>query len=53
MKRWLEEFTYRIEPSLYIFLATGAGTLLVAILIASYHSIRAAMTNPVEVLKDE
>jgi putative ABC transport system permease protein len=53
MKRWLEEFTYRVEPSLYIFLATGAGTLLVAILITSYHSVRAAMTNPVEVLRDE
>jgi putative ABC transport system permease protein len=53
MQRWLEDFAYRISPSLWIFLITGLGTLLVAILITSYHSVKAALTNPVEVLKDE
>jgi putative ABC transport system permease protein len=53
MQQWLKDFSYRISPSVWIFLATGLSTLVVAILITSYHSIRAAMTNPVEVLKDE
>jgi putative ABC transport system permease protein len=51
--QWLEEFEYRITPSLAVFLSVGIGTLLVAVLITSYHSIKAAMRNPVEVLRDE
>ncbi|HTH56477.1 MAG TPA: ABC transporter permease [Cyclobacteriaceae bacterium] len=53
VQQWLEEFQYRITPSPLIFLAVGGGTLLLAGLITSYHSIRAAMRNPVEVLRDE
>jgi putative ABC transport system permease protein len=53
MQQWLKDFAYRITPSLWIFLATGLCVLMVAILITSYHSLKAAMTNPVEVLKDE
>jgi putative ABC transport system permease protein len=53
MQQWLQDFTYRIVPSLWVFALAGSGTLLVAILITSYHSMKAAMTNPVDVLKDE
>lgn len=53
MHQWLQDFAYRITPSYWIFLLTGAGTLLIAVLITSYHSIKAALTNPVDVLKDE
>ena len=53
MQQWLSDFAYRITPSLWIFAVTGLGTLLVAMLITSYHSVKAALTNPVEVLKDE
>jgi putative ABC transport system permease protein len=53
MQQWLSDFTYRITPSLWIFAATGLSTLLIAMLITSYHSVKAALTNPVEVLKDE
>ena len=53
MQQWLNDFSYKIEPSIWIFVFTGAGTLITAILITSYHSIKAALTNPVEVLKDE
>jgi putative ABC transport system permease protein len=53
MQQWLKDFAYKITPSVWIFLLTGAGTLVVAILITGYHSVKAAMTNPVEVLKDE
>jgi putative ABC transport system permease protein len=53
MQKWLLDFAYRITPSLWIFVATGLSTLLVAMLITSYHSVKAALTNPVEVLKDE
>lgn len=53
MNQWLEDFAYRVSPSLLTFLLTGLGTLVVATLITGYHTWQAAMTNPVEVLKDE
>jgi putative ABC transport system permease protein len=53
MKIWLEDFAYAITPSPWIFACTGFGTLLLAVLITGYHSVKAAMTNPVDVLKDE
>jgi len=53
MAQWLEEFAYKVSPSLWIFFLTGVGTLMVAMVITSYHSVKAALTNPVDVLKDE
>lgn len=53
MQQWLQDFSYRISPSLWIFAGVGIGTLLVATAITSYHSVKAALTNPVDVLKDE
>lgn len=53
MQQWLQDFSYRITPSFWVYAEVGIGTLLVAVLITSYHSVKAAMTNPVKVLKDE
>ncbi len=53
MQRWLEGFAYRTTPSAWIFLVTGLSTLVIAMLITGYHSVKAALTNPVDVLKDE
>jgi putative ABC transport system permease protein len=53
MQHWLQDFAYRITPSLWIFAIVGIGTLFTAMMITSYHSMKAAMTNPVDVLKDE
>jgi putative ABC transport system permease protein len=53
MSFWLQDFAYRIEPSVWIFIVAGTGTLLLAVVITSYHSMKAALTNPVDVLKDE
>lgn len=53
MQKWLSDFAYRITPSLWIFALTGLCTLFIAIMITSYHSVKAALTNPVDVLKDE
>jgi putative ABC transport system permease protein len=53
MTKWLQGFTYHISPSPYIYIVAGMGTLLVALAITSYHSIKAATLNPVEVLRDE
>jgi putative ABC transport system permease protein len=53
MNLWLADFAYRITPSIWIFAFAGLSTLFVAILITGYHSVKAAMTNPVDVLRDE
>lgn len=53
MQFWLMDFAYAITPSWWIFILAGGSTLLLATLITSYHAVKAAMTNPVEVLRDE
>jgi putative ABC transport system permease protein len=53
MQQWLESFAYKVSPSIWVFITTGVCTFLVAIAITSYHSVKAAYTNPVDVLKDE
>ncbi len=53
MQFWLMDFAYAITPSLWIFILAGGSTLLLAVVITGYHSIKAALTNPVEVLRDE
>jgi putative ABC transport system permease protein len=53
MDKWLGTFAYRITPSPWLFAGVGVGTLVVAISITLYHSMKAALTNPVDVLKDE
>jgi putative ABC transport system permease protein len=53
MQQWLQDFAFRITPSPIVFLSVGVGTLGIAVLITGYHSIKAALRNPVEVLKDE
>lgn len=53
MRYWLMDFAYAIKPSAWIFILAGICTLLLSIAITSYHSLKAALTNPVDVLKDE
>jgi putative ABC transport system permease protein len=53
MHKWLQDFAYRITPSITIFVLTGLCTLMVAVLITCYHSLKAALQNPVDILKDE
>ncbi len=53
MTQWLQGFEYHITPSPFIYIGAGVGTLLTALAITSYHSVKAALLNPVEVLKDE
>jgi putative ABC transport system permease protein len=53
MRIWLTDFAYAITPSGWIFLMAGISTLLLSVAVTSYHSVKAAMANPVDVLKDE
>lgn len=53
VQQWLQDFEYRISPSAWVFVLTGVGTLAIATMITSYHSVKAALRNPVDVLRDE
>jgi putative ABC transport system permease protein len=53
MQGWLERFAYHTRPGLPVFLLSGVGALLVALLTVSCQSVRAARADPVESLRHE
>jgi putative ABC transport system permease protein len=53
MNVWLADFANRIEISPMVFAVAGFVALLIAVLTVSYQSLKAASTNPVNVLRSE
>jgi putative ABC transport system permease protein len=53
MNRWLENFAFRTNIGIELFLMAGGITLFFAIATVLYQVIRAARTNPVETLRYE
>lgn len=51
--RWLQDFSYRIDMSWWVFCIVGLTALLIALLTVSYQAIKAAIANPVKSLKTE
>jgi putative ABC transport system permease protein len=50
---WLENFAYAVPINWLIFVLSGLGALIIALLTVSFQSTRAALANPVESLRDE
>jgi putative ABC transport system permease protein len=50
---WLNGFAYRIDFSIAIALLAGAAALLIALIVVSLQSVRAAVENPVKSLRSE
>lgn len=53
MGKMLDEFTYRIDLSIDIFIYAGLGALLIALATISFQAVRAAVANPVQSLRSE
>ncbi|BAV05148.1 putative ABC transport system permease protein [Filimonas lacunae] len=53
MNKWLQNFTYKIHISWWVFAFTGILTIALALLTISLQSIKAAMANPAKSLKTE
>lgn len=53
MHKWLEDFAFRVDLSLWIFLLALALSLFIAIATISFQAIRAALANPVKSLRTE
>jgi len=50
---WLQNFAYRIDISVWIFLISGAMALMIAWLTVSFQAIKAAIQNPIKSLRSE
>ena len=53
LNKYLENYAYRIDLSVGIFILSGLVAMLVAILTVSYQAIKAASVNPAKTLKYE
>ena len=53
MKKWLEDFAYRIDISWTVFMFSAVLAALIALLTVSFQALRAAVANPVKSLKTE
>jgi len=53
MHRWLQNFAYRVNMGLGIFILSGLAALTIALVAISYQTIKAATANPVDSLRYE
>lgn len=53
MQSWLDDFAYHININPVHFLIAGAVIFITTVMVASYQSVRAAGTNPVDTLRYE
>jgi putative ABC transport system permease protein len=51
--KWLQNYAYRIGIGFWMFLASGAFVLSIALITVSYQAIKAALANPVDTLRHE
>jgi putative ABC transport system permease protein len=53
MNRWLDEFAFRISIQWWVFVVAGLAAVGVTLLTISFQSIRAALSNPADSLRNE
>lgn len=53
MADWLQDFAYRINISVLIFIMAGILVHFIAMLTVAYQAVRAAISNPIESLRYE
>ncbi len=53
MQIWLQDFAYREPVALWVFLAAGSITLLIALMTVSSRAIKASLRNPIKSLRSE
>ena len=53
MDKWLESFSYRIGLSPWIFIASGAVSLLIAVVLIFFQTLHAAHSTPADAIRAE
>lgn len=53
MNNWLSDFAYKVEIGMFPFVAASLAALVLSIITVSYQALKAAVANPVTVIKYE
>ncbi len=53
MNGWLQDFAYAVEIDWWVFVIAGVLAILIAFLTVSFQSVKAALANPINSLKNE
>ena len=53
MNKWLQDFSYRIELSWWMFLLAALAVMLITFITVCFQSVKAAVMNPVKSLRTE
>ncbi|WP_293939610.1 ABC transporter permease [Sphingobacterium sp. UBA5996] len=53
MHRWIENFAYHITLDWWVFMLAGISALLVSFITISFQTVKAAIVNPIESLRNE
>jgi len=53
MTNWLENFAFRINIGIDVFIVAGLSAVMIAFLTVSYNALKAANSNPIDSLKYE
>src|SRR3990170_3197155 len=53
LHRWLLTYNYHTDINPLVFIYAGGGVLVITLLTVSFHSIKAAIANPVKSLRSE
>ncbi|MEJ7830873.1 MAG: FtsX-like permease family protein, partial [Segetibacter sp.] len=53
MHKWLEDFSYRINISWWVFVIGSASACIIALLTVGFQAIKAAISNPVKSFRTE
>jgi len=53
MRNWLQNFAYRTQIGIGVFLLTGLLSLFISLLTVSFQSVRAALSDPAQAVKYE
>lgn len=51
MNRWLQNFAYKANVRLDVFLVSGTVVLIIALISIGFQTIRTALANPVDSLR--
>jgi len=52
-EQWLEKYSYHIALSWWVFIASGGAAIVITLATVSYHTLKAAGSNPVDSLRVE
>ena len=53
MHKWLQNFAFKTDIGLWVFVLPAALSLAIALLTVGYQSVKAALANPIDSLRYE